>query len=136
LGGHDTLSGGDGIDFIFGGTGSDRLIGGNQPDFLFGDAGNDTLIGGLGQDILFADNDGGVAGDGTDHINLLLGQDGDDTLFGSLGRDTLDGGNDNEVLYLLGTGDFLIGGTGADVFRITPQTARSTADHSAAFSAT
>jgi Ca2+-binding RTX toxin-like protein len=136
LGGQDTLSGGNGIDFIFGGTGSDLLIGGNQPDFLFGDSGNDTLIGGLGHDILFADNDGGVAGDGTDHINLLVGQDGDDTLFGSLGRDTLDGGNDNDVLYLLGTGDFLIGGAGADIFKINLQTAPSTADTIADFSAT
>jgi Ca2+-binding RTX toxin-like protein len=135
LGGQDTLSGGDGIDIIFGGAGDDLIMGGNLPDFLFGDAGNDTLIGGLGQDILFADNEGGIAGDGADHVNLLLGLDGDDTLFGSRGRDTLDGGNDNDALNLDGTGDFLIGGAGADSFRINLQVAPSIADTIADFSA-
>ena len=122
LGGQDTLSGGDGIDFIFGGTGDDLLHGGNQPDFLFGDAGNDTLIGGQGHDILFADNEGGIAGDSIHHVNLLLGLAGDDTLSGSLGRDSLDGGDGNDVLNLDSSGDFVTGGAGADIFQINLQT--------------
>ena len=121
LGGQDTLSGGDGIDFIFGGSGDDLLHGGNQPDFLFGDAGNDTLIGGQGHDILFADNEGGIAGDSIHNVNLLLGLAGDDTLSGSFGRDSLDGGDGNDVLNLHSSGDFMTGGAGADIFRISVQ---------------
>ncbi|MFM7611455.1 MAG: calcium-binding protein, partial [Alphaproteobacteria bacterium] len=135
LAGHDTLSGGSGIDFIFGGAGNDLLLGGNQPDFLYGDSGNDTLIGGLGHDILFADNESGIAGDDADNVNLLLGLDGDDTLTGSRGSDTLDGGDGNDVLKLDGTGDLLIGGAGADIFQIILQNAPSTADTIADFSA-
>jgi Ca2+-binding RTX toxin-like protein len=121
LGGQDTLSGGDGIDFIFGGIGDDLLHGGNQPDFLFGDAGNDTLNGGQSHDILFADNEGSIGGDAAHHVNLLLGLAGDDTLFGSLGRDSLDGGDGNDFLSLDATGDFLTGGADADIFQINLQ---------------
>ncbi len=48
LGGNDTLHGGDNIDTLNGGSGEDTL---------YGDAGQDTLIGGAGNDALFGGAD-------------------------------------------------------------------------------
>jgi len=48
--GNDFLSGGSGKDVIYGGEGNDRLYGNAGADLLYGNDGNDTLDGGLGAD--------------------------------------------------------------------------------------
>ena len=47
----DVIKGNEGRDTLLGGSGSDNLIGGNGDDYVKGGAGNDTLIGGKGSDI-------------------------------------------------------------------------------------
>ncbi|MBC7819670.1 MAG: putative Ig domain-containing protein, partial [Planctomycetaceae bacterium] len=80
---------------ITGGEGNDFIIGGSDPDTLSGDAGNDTLIAGGGDD-------------------LVLGGDGNDTLRGGSGSDSLDGGANDDLVVGQGGADLLIGGTGND----------------------
>ncbi|MEN8896017.1 MAG: calcium-binding protein [Yoonia sp.] len=97
--GDDTITGGAGDDTLHGGRGDDAVFGGDGDDALQGYLGNDRLIGGNGADVLF-----GGAGD-----DVLDGRDQDnsaDFLNGSAGDDTL----------LAGVGDYLNGGTGADLF--------------------
>lgn len=66
--GNDTLIGGAGGDWLFGGDGNDSLDGGSGDDWLQGRAGNDTLIGGEG-------NDGLSSGGGKDLLTGGLGND-------------------------------------------------------------
>jgi len=105
-----TAFGGLGNDTITGGGGSDFLYGGDMPQLkpisstLIGvlqtaTDGDDILKGGGGSDTLYG-------GTGNDH---LYGQGGRDSLFGQDGNDYLDGGNDGAV-------DRLTGGTGTDTF--------------------
>jgi hypothetical protein len=82
LGGNDTISGGNGKDFLFGGDGNDRMNGGNGRDYLWGGNGDDALDGGYGNDYL-------KGGEGADTI---LGGHGYDWLAGNAGIDTLTGG--------------------------------------------
>lgn len=133
--GDDTITGGAGNDTLHGGRGDDAVFGGSGDDALFGHVGDDTLAGGTGADAL-------IGGDGDD---ALYGGDGDDALQGYLGNDRLIGGNGADVLFggagddvldgrdqdnsadflngsagddtlLAGVGDYLNGGTGADLF--------------------
>ncbi len=67
--GDDTVYGGSGGGYIWGGAGNDYILGGSGDIHIDGDAGNDTLIGGVGNDII----DGGT---GTD---TLTGGSGNDT---------------------------------------------------------
>jgi Ca2+-binding RTX toxin-like protein len=79
IGGVDTITGGQGLDQIFGSDANEHLIGGEGIDFLKGGGGNDLLDGGKGNDYLYAD-----AGDDT-----VRGGEGNDTiLFNKL---TVDG---------------------------------------------
>lgn len=73
LGENDSLTGGDGRNFIRGGLGADLISGGGTADLLFGDRGNDVLR--------------GLAGD-----DGLYGADDDDYLDGGAGSDRLEGG--------------------------------------------
>ena len=50
--GNGTLGGGDGHDFLSGGTGNDSLYGGDGADYLDCGAGIDTLVGGDGNNRL------------------------------------------------------------------------------------
>ena len=102
--GADVLLGGKGNDHLDGGEGADALNGGDDDDKLYGREGNDGLIGGKGNDKLYgnAGNDGLWGGQGNDH---LYGRKGDDTLKGDSGNDYLEGGAGD---------DRLEGGTGND----------------------
>jgi Ca2+-binding RTX toxin-like protein len=100
-------SGDSGNDTITSGNGNDYLDGGDDNDVLTSGFGADTLFGGLGNDIL---NSGGEAdrlegGAGNDSLNA---GSGDDVLLGDAGNDTLVGGSGN---------DTLTGGAGSDQFR-------------------
>ncbi len=75
---------GSGIDTLIG---IESLTGGNGNDWLVGDLNANTLAGGNGNDLLMAD-----AGDDT-----LQGGSGDDTLQGGAGNDALNGNNGNDT---------------------------------------
>jgi Ca2+-binding RTX toxin-like protein len=99
--------GDNGNDTITSGNGDDYLDGGDDDDVLTSGVGADTLIGGLGNDNLSSGNDADrlEGGAGNDSLN---GGAGADRLFGDAGNDTLLGG----------TGiDTLTGGDGSDQFR-------------------
>jgi Ca2+-binding RTX toxin-like protein len=105
----NSLDGGDGADFIYGGPGGDRMNGGGGDDFLFGFAGADRIQG----------------GDGADQV---IGMDGADDLSGSGGADFVSGGPDDDreqgdagnddlaglVLIEIGGRDFANTDNGAD----------------------
>jgi len=133
----ETLSGGRGPDFLYGGAGNDTLNGDAHNDFLFGGAGNDTLNGGAGGDLLIdVDGDDTLNGGTGDDIlitdasvltgyvdyaldandDTLDGGDGDDVLIAGAGNDTLDGGDGDDVLIAGAGDDLLTGGLGADTF--------------------
>lgn len=140
--GDDSLNGGAGDDSLHGDAGDDTLEGGSGADSLYGHGGDDLLSGGDGDDSLNAGqgNDTLEGGAGDDALHGYLGDDsldggaGADTLFGGYGNDTLDGrspqevegglagsddadylngGQDDDVI-LVGGGDIVTGGTGAD----------------------
>ncbi|MGH7199271.1 MAG: calcium-binding protein [Planctomycetaceae bacterium] len=110
--GNDTLSGGYGLDRLFGegdndqlfalnGTSGDVLNGGAGHDYLLGSEAGDRMYGGAGSDTL-------IGGGGDD---ILYGESGLDYLFGQIGNDTLHGGDD-------GLADYLNGGLGSDKFQM------------------
>jgi hypothetical protein len=84
----DQLSGGEGVDSLFGRGGEDRLSGAGGDDLVQGGAAADTLLGGLDDDVV----EGRTGGD------LLLGGPDSDLLRGGVGADTLDGEDGNDVL--------------------------------------
>ncbi|WP_223526813.1 tandem-95 repeat protein [Pseudomonas sp. BF-B-19] len=129
--GHDTVSGGDGNDLLFGDLVSFNGIAGEgyqaMQAFVAQQSGVDVsnvTTSNVHQYITEHYNAFDVSGahDGND---TLLGGAGNDILFGSGGSDTLDGGKGNDIL-LGGTGndtlmggqgnDILIGGSGGDTF--------------------
>ncbi|WP_299629338.1 calcium-binding protein [uncultured Tateyamaria sp.] len=97
--GHDSLTGHDRAEKIFGEAGNDTIKaaggadtidGGTGNDRLYGDAGNDLIQGGFGHDRLY-------------------GGTGDDTLVSDLGNDTMQGGQGSDTyLFDLGWGDDVI----------------------------
>ena len=128
------ISGGDGVDRIFGRDSDDRLSGGPGDDVIEGGDGRDALNGDAGDDRLDGGEDDDVlrGGPGDDTLqgeagrDVVIGEAGNDTLLGSRGDDSLDGGDENDTL-LGGSGrdvlsgglgdDFLTGGLGADILR-------------------
>ena len=101
---NDTLNGGAGTDFMYGGRGNDTVDGNAGNDTLLGGDGDDTLRGDGGIDALYGEA-------GTDNLS---GGDGGDFLFGGAGDDTLDGGIGNDVLLGDAGNDTLNGGDGQD----------------------
>lgn len=114
--GHDTVTGGDGLDVLFGnagldtisgGAGDDRLRGGRGTDILKGEDGDDRLFGGKGGDQLYggSGDDRLLGGARVDHLrgedgnDLLKGGGARDRLTGGAGSDTLDGGRGADVLH-------------------------------------
>jgi Ca2+-binding RTX toxin-like protein len=94
---------------ISGTDAENKLIGGSGNDFLYGHGGNDELHGGGGDDQL-------QGGSGDDQ---LYGGAGRDRLYGQEGSDLYDGGDGDDQLFaggVVGGGDTLVGGDGADLF--------------------
>lgn len=90
-----------------GGAGNDMAIsGGSGIDLLFGTARSDVIFAGSGADQI--DARGGN--------DVIFGRDGDDTLAGGDGHDRLSGGAGNDQLEGGFGNDTLTGGTGADTF--------------------
>ena|GEM_PF-925527 len=97
--GSDTLlnienaRGGSGADTLSGTEGDNTLYGGSGHDVLRGRGGNDRLKGDGGDDVL----DGGL---GNDHLS---GEDGNDTFIMDAGDDTMDGGEGIDWLRVTGS---------------------------------
>jgi Ca2+-binding RTX toxin-like protein len=68
----NSITGGDGDDFLWGGAGNDTLMGGAGNDELDGGVGNDSMAGGAGNDTYYVDSATDVvvenSGEGTDTI--------------------------------------------------------------------
>lgn len=103
-GGNDYAYGADETDTIFGGSGDDTLTGGPGRNELWGEDGDDLLNGSNRPDILYG-------GPGNDH---LRGFAGGDALFGGTGSDHLEGGNGNDALWGQDGDDYIEGGRGDD----------------------
>ena len=94
-----TYHGGDGNDYIVGGSksnvtlygdaGSDYIQSDKGDDYLYGDAGDDELHGGSGNDSLYG-------GSGNDD---LYGEDGNDNLYGGAGSDIFHYKNGNDTIF-------------------------------------
>lgn len=82
-----TLSAGDTIENVIGGTLGDSINGNNLDNVLTGGDGNDTMFGQDGDDML----DGGANDD------ILSGGANDDTFIGGMGNDLQIGGADNDT---------------------------------------
>jgi Bacterial Ig domain/von Willebrand factor type D domain/RTX calcium-binding nonapeptide repeat (4 copies) len=91
--GNNILRGGDGNDELFAFT-SDQLFGDTGSDSLYSDGnGSNSLFGGDGNDSLFGDRDDSVFGDA-----------GDDLIFGGIGGNKLTGGTGKDLFYLTPNG--------------------------------
>ncbi|HEX2559667.1 calcium-binding protein [Phenylobacterium sp.] len=111
--GGDTLVGDAGEDFIRGEAGADLLIGGEAFDNMHGNMGSDTLYGGFGNDWVVGgqDSDWLYGEDGDDYIVANLAAD---TCLGAAGRDTLLGGQGDDRLSGEAGDDRISGDRGAD----------------------
>jgi Ca2+-binding RTX toxin-like protein len=107
-GGNDFIDGGDSPDHVFGGDGDDIIQDrGTEPgaaDFLRGDNGNDVIGGGPGNDLLFG---------GADKDFIFTGQDFSE-VFAGTGDDFVLGGNGPDVLMGNEGNDWIEGGEGFD----------------------
>lgn len=118
MGGNDLIYGNQGNDNLDGSFGNDTVYGGKDQDVVSGHYGDDVLYGNMGNDTL-------LSGGGSD---TLYGGQGDDILFGNDDReqngiDLLVGNKGNDV-FVVGEGDIVIGGDGADVVHGDPTTFR------------
>ncbi len=125
------LTGGEGNDYIIGGSGGDVIFDNYGSNTINGAAGNDVIIahgvdlkdgkgnrieGGAGDDYL-------EGGNGSDHMSggdgydVIYGLGGDDEIHGGAGNDYLDGGEGNDTIYGDEGNDNLIGGKGDDILR-------------------
>ncbi|MCF3564914.1 hypothetical protein L2E75_02025 [Planktothrix agardhii 1807] len=113
-----------GKDFIFGGQGNDELRAGADNDWVEGNDGDDFIGGEDGDDTVFGGNGNDqIRGDGGN--DLVTGNAGDDQVSGGIGNDTLVGGQGNDQIigdngndWISGDAgsDTLIGGEGKDIF--------------------
>ncbi|MEQ1933077.1 MAG: hypothetical protein ABL962_04260, partial [Fimbriimonadaceae bacterium] len=136
--GNDTLTGGNGDDWIIGGAGIDQIHGGRGNDVLFVDGSDYVVDGGVGYDVAIAEGGSSAitlnlstasieaftGGDGADTTNVTLdgsildvfvsGLGGNDTLRGTNGDDVVLGGEGDDSIYGYGGNDYLVGGDGWD----------------------
>lgn len=117
--GDDTLSGGEGNDYLNGEGGNDALFGGEGSDYLLGNVGDDYLHGGQGADVLYGDEAIAQAGDQVSHQaggqDQLYGGEGDDRLYGGAGNDFLRGDAGDDLLDGQAGNDVLKGAGGSDI---------------------
>ena len=122
-----TVDGGDGDDYLVGGTNVDRIVGGAGNDTIFGEpsrsrfGSSDHLSGGSGNDSIigFAGNDTIFGGHGDDSLS---GGAGHDRIYGDYGvrdtpwdgRDVIKGGTGHDILYGGGGNDIVNGNDGND----------------------
>lgn len=139
----DTLSGGDGYDYLSGLGGDDSLYGGSGGDSLIGGAGADYMEGNDGDDVYNVDNAGDtvveLAGEGIDHVYTTLsvytlgdnvenltwntwggtftgtGNALDNAIYGGSGNDILSGAGGNDTIRANSGNDTLDGGDGDDL---------------------
>ncbi|MFN3388143.1 MAG: calcium-binding protein [Allosphingosinicella sp.] len=139
----DTLSGGDGYDYLGGLGGDDSLYGGSGGDTLAGGTGADYMEGNDGDDVYLVDDAGDVvvelAGEGIDHIYTTLsvytlgdhvenlswnafggsftgtGNALDNLIYGGGGNDVLSGADGNDTIRASAGDDTLDGGNGDDL---------------------
>ena len=102
--GNDKLFGGGGSDFLNGGRDADALMGSGGNDMLLGGTHNDRIYGGWGDDVI-------RGGSGADYIS---GWTGDDDIAGGSGKDTIRGGRGNDLIVGGGGNDNLRGDDGND----------------------
>lgn len=108
--GSDVYEGrGGGKDVVRGLAGHDTITGGDDGDLLFGHLGLDVIDGAGGDDTIRA----GIARD------MISGGEGNDLLDAAPGWDTLDGGAGNDTLIGQLGNDLMTGGAGADTFVFT-----------------
>ncbi len=94
--GVDYISGGEGIDLIYGQQNDDYIVGGAGSDIVYGGWGSDTIIGG------HADEQNGIHLDvptGIDVGDRLYGGPGDDEIEGNIGADEIYGGDGDDLLF-------------------------------------
>ncbi len=119
MGGDDTVIGGNGKDEIYGGAGNDTLSGDgstldptedNAKDIIYGGEGSDTINGGNGADMLYGDgkNTGGTT-------EITQSYDAADDILDNY-NDTINGGNGPDTIIGGLGGDTLTGGSGPDTF--------------------
>ncbi len=121
---HGPVSGGAGADILASGPGDQQLDGGDGRDWLIGRGGNDVLSGGAGADVL----DGGASrdiisySDRTQPVAVTLDNQANDGVAGEADLIVADGTGDGvlggtgaDFLVGDGAGNFLVGSTGADV---------------------
>jgi len=101
----DTLSGGDGYDYLVGNGGTDSLYGGADGDTLDGGSGADYLEGNDGNDVYLVDNVGDTV--------VEAANEGIDEIFTSLSSYTL-GANFEDLYFNAGSGNFTGTGNAAD----------------------
>ncbi|HEY8617025.1 M10 family metallopeptidase [Phenylobacterium sp.] len=114
--GGDTIGGNAAANSLFGRLGNDSISGGEGQDYLRGDEGGDTLVGGAAFDDINGNmgDDRAFGGEGNDWVvggrdnDELFGEAGVDIVYGNLGDDTCDGGD---------AADTVRGGQGDDVVR-------------------
>ena len=126
--GNDTIYGGDGHDSLYGGRGDDLIYAAIDDAAIAGGAGVDTvsfLYSATAVRVELAD--GGVGPWPSDpnnpiRFNVIAGVENvtgtelGDRITGNRAVNVLDGGAGNDDLIARGSGDFVTGGTGADMF--------------------
>ena len=95
FGGDDTIVAGTEDDFVMGQQGADTISGGDGMDMLFGDHAEAELRR-ADHEILWAQTTAPVVGRGGD--DTIFGENGEDYLFGGAASDTLHGGDDEDVI--------------------------------------
>ena len=135
-GGSDTITGGRGSDKIYAGGGNDRIYASPFDAVIDGGAGADTVdfsnyvadATGYGVDVrlfgghigLWPNEEGAVVPEfpsgSIKNVENVVGSNYDDAILGNSAVNRLSGGAGDDWMMAYGSGDFLTGGTGADMF--------------------
>ncbi|MCC9643317.1 hypothetical protein LOC71_13610 [Rhodopirellula sp. JC740] len=92
VGGVDTITAGDALNLLLGGSGGDFITGGNSQDVIFGDNGEILFdAGGIRQRLITTDPTFGG-------VDTIAGRDGNDIIIGGTDGDLISGGSDHDVV--------------------------------------